>query len=205
MYCIISSKLILICFSTSRAKETALHFAVQIGSTDIIQQLLDAGANINAINNIGESALTIAIQERQIKIVKYLVKAGCKLYSGDYLSPLCLACRQNSQNLIGYLLSEGYNVSADHSVRRYIYLQLEESSPDLLAYIYYRCDNPLMLKEICRVALRRHLNQSIKEKVFRLVIPKILQEWVAQDNIYEHMMGDPCLTKATGRRHKLIV
>ena len=198
-------QIILIPFSTSRAKETALHFAVQIGSTDIIQQLLDAGASINAINNIGESALTIAVQERKLKIVKHLVKAGCKLYTGDYLSPLCLACRQNSQDIIGYFLSEGYNVSADHSVRRYIYLQLEESSPDLLAYIYYRCENPLTLKETCRVALRRLLDQGIKEKVLLLVIPKILQAWVAQDNIYKHMMEDPSLTQASGRRQKLIV
>ena len=136
--------------------------------------------------------------------MKYLVKAGCKLYNGDYLSALCLACRQNSHDIIGYLLSEGYNVSADHSVRRYIYLQLEESSPDLLAYIYFRCENPLTLKEICRMALRRHLNQSIKEKVHLLVIPKILQVWVAQDNIYKHMMGDSCLMKTSVRRQKLI-
>ena len=162
-----------------------MHFAVQIGSTDIIQQLLDAGANINAINNVGESALTIAIQERRIKMVKFLVSAGCKLYAGDYLSPLCLACRQNSPDIIGYLLSEGYNVSADHSVRRYIFLQLEENSPELLAYIYYRCENPQTLKEMSRVVIRRALNPSIEERVFQLVIPKTLQDWIIQDNIYK--------------------
>ena len=181
-------------FSTSRAKETALHYAVQVGSTDIIQQLLDAGANINAINNIGESALTIAIQERKLTIVKYLVSSGCKLFSGDYLSPLCLACRQNSQDIIGFLLSEGYNVSGDQSLRRYIFLQLEESNPVLFAYIYFRCENPMTLKETCRVVLRKHLNQPINETVFQLAMPRILQDWTAEDNIYKwNIFSESCI------------
>ena len=156
-----------------------------MGSTDIIQQLLDAGANIDAINNIGESALTIAIQERKLDVVKYLVSAGCKLLSSDYLSPLCLACRQNSQDIVGYLLSEGYNVSGDLSLRRYIFLQLEETNPILFTYIYYRCENPMTLKETCRVVLRRNLTPPIQEAVFQLVIPKTLQDWTAEDNIYK--------------------
>ena len=156
-------------------------------STKIIQQLLDSGASVNARNHHGETPLAIAIQEKKLSVIKYLVGCRCDFGYSEYLSPLYIACRQNSQDIICYLLSEGYNVGKDSSFRRYIFLQLEESNPALLSYLQYRCENPLSLKEICRIFVRRGLQPSIREKLQGQNLPKSLLDWVTMDDIYGQM------------------
>lgn len=125
------------------------------------------------------------MQEKKLNIVKFLVEAGCKLDHSEYLSPLYIACRQNSQDIICYLLSEGFNISLDRWLMRYTYLKLEQANPELLAYIFHRCENPLSLKEICRSSLRRTLRPGIKEKLQHLQLPKSLKQWLAKDIIYD--------------------
>ncbi|KAH3816886.1 26S proteasome non-ATPase regulatory subunit 10-like isoform X2 [Dreissena polymorpha] len=168
----------------SRAKETALHYAVQVASMDIIQQLLDAGADLNSLNNIGESPLTVAIQERKLSVVKFLVETGCRLDHTDSLSPMYIACRQNSQDIICFLLSEGFNVSADRYLMRYTYLHLVESNPQLLEAIFHRIENPASLKEHCRTVIRKALRPNMMGKITKLSLPKLMKVWIQTDNIY---------------------
>jgi hypothetical protein len=137
------------------------------------------------VNNLGETPLALAVQEKKLNIVKYLVEAGCKFDHSEYLSPMYIACRQNSQDIISYFLSEGVNLSRDRWLMRYTYLKLEESNPELLAFVFHRCENPLTLKEICRSNIRKALQPKLKEKVYRLKLPKSLEHWVASDIIHD--------------------
>jgi len=171
----------------SRAHETALHFAVQVGSKDILQQLLDAGSNINCVNNIGETPLTIAVQEKKLPIVKFLVEAGCRLEYTDHMSPVHIACRQSSQDILCYFLSEGLNLSKDRWLPTCVYIKLFESNPDLLATIYYLCHNPLSLKHACRKVIRKSLRPNLTEKINQLTLPKKVKQWIGSDLIYSHM------------------
>lgn len=161
-----------------------MHYAVQVGSTDIIQQLLDAGANIDCVNNIGETPLAIAVQERKLNIVKFLVEAGCKLDHRELLSPVHIACRQNSQDILCYLLSEGINLSQDKWLLKYAYIQLFESNPDLLETVIFLCQNPLPLRQACRRTIRSALRPSLVEKVNKLKLPVSVRDWIAADVIY---------------------
>ncbi|KAL4226787.1 hypothetical protein ACF0H5_014766 [Mactra antiquata] len=169
----------------SSAEETALHFAVQVGSTDIVRLLLNAGANINSTNILGETPLALAVQEKKINVVKFLIETGCTSDQSDNLSPFFIACRQNSQDIICYLLSEGYNLSQNAWLKRYTYLRLEESNPKLLEYIFYRCENPMTLKESCRKRIRQSLRPNLRDKVPLLNLPKALKQWIIKDFIYD--------------------
>jgi len=51
-----------------------LHFAVHFRKMEVIQFLLNKGADINAIDNLSQNPLHIAVEKNNIEIVKYLVE-----------------------------------------------------------------------------------------------------------------------------------
>lgn len=161
-----------------------MHYAVQVSSVKIIQSLINAGADIDKFNNIGETPFMIAVQEGQLNSARELVYAGCKIDRYLYVSPLSTACLHNNQKMIKYLLSEGYNVSKDIPVRQQIFLKLEESNPELLDYVYHRCLNPLTLKELCRLRIRSRWRSNLEMILVSVVLPKQLKEFLIAEIIY---------------------
>ena len=55
---------------------TALHYAVVQGDMDVVQVLIDAGADIDTQNDLGRSPLNTACESGALDIVKMLVRAG---------------------------------------------------------------------------------------------------------------------------------
>ncbi|KAJ8249650.1 hypothetical protein COCON_G00228660 [Conger conger] len=56
-------------------KNTALHWAVLAGNTTVISLLLDAGANVDAQNIKGETALDLAKQRKNVWMINHLQEA----------------------------------------------------------------------------------------------------------------------------------
>ena len=56
--------------------ETPLMAAARVGFRDAAEWLVGLGAKVNAANRAGETALIIAVQRRQVPIVRVLVDAG---------------------------------------------------------------------------------------------------------------------------------
>lgn len=124
------------------------------------------------------------MQERKLNIVKYLVEAGCRIEQSELLSPIHIACRQNSQDILCYLLSEGTNLSRDKWLLKYSYIQLFESNPDLLATVFHLCENPRPLRETCRTVIRKVLRPNLLVKVKKLNLPNSVKSWIGADSIY---------------------
>eukprot|EP01126_Amoeba_proteus_P059440 TRINITY_DN7763_c0_g1_i12.p1 TRINITY_DN7763_c0_g1~~TRINITY_DN7763_c0_g1_i12.p1 ORF type:complete len:108 (-),score=14.76 TRINITY_DN7763_c0_g1_i12:779-1102(-) len=55
---------------------TSLHFAAKEGHCEIIQTLIDAGADVNALDGLYWSALDNAVEYRKIEAIKVLLKNG---------------------------------------------------------------------------------------------------------------------------------
>ncbi|CAN5819491.1 ankyrin repeat domain-containing protein [soil metagenome] len=75
---------------------TALHWAVQEGHIDIIEDLIRHGASLNAIDNDGFTPLAIAVGENKPSALKCLLNAGASPnilnpHDGNG-TPLHLAC-----------------------------------------------------------------------------------------------------------------
>jgi ankyrin repeat protein len=69
---------------TYESKPPLLHIATKYGSTDIIQLLLDGGADINCKNKSNQTALTIATcvsYENSIHTVSFLLEQGADIYT----------------------------------------------------------------------------------------------------------------------------
>jgi ankyrin repeat protein len=50
--------------------------AARVGFDDAVQLLLEKGAKVDGENKMGETALIVAVQQRQPEIVKLLLSAG---------------------------------------------------------------------------------------------------------------------------------
>ena len=86
--------------------ETALHVAVQKKATDVVQVLIDAGADIDIQNNEDESLLHAACDSGALDIVKMLVRAGTGVRAVDDQGRTCLmlaACSGHTET-VRYLL-----------------------------------------------------------------------------------------------------
>ena len=68
---------------------TALHFAVQQKHADVVQVLIDAGADIKTTND-GHSSLRLAILSGELTTVKMLVEAGADVRATDAEGATCL-------------------------------------------------------------------------------------------------------------------
>jgi ankyrin repeat protein len=60
----------------ARNGDTPLIAAARVGFDDAVLWLLSKRARVDATNRMGETALTIAVQARQVPIVKLLLEAG---------------------------------------------------------------------------------------------------------------------------------
>ena len=74
---------------------TALHFAVQEGHHDVVEVLIDAGADIDAKINGGRTPLHVACLYRKLAIVKVLVKAGADVCVTTNEGTTCLMLASN--------------------------------------------------------------------------------------------------------------
>ena len=93
---------------------TPLHWAAYQDDLAKVDQLIRAGANVNAANDIGATPLWAASVNGSAPIVKRLLDAGAKpnaaLLSGE--SPLMAAARAGKLAAVDALLAKGANPNA---------------------------------------------------------------------------------------------
>ena len=115
---------------------TALHCAVQKGHVDVVQVLIDAGADIDAKNEVGRSPLMFASIKGHLDVVKVLVEAGAGVRATNNDGDTCLLIAANfgHTETVRYLVGlkdvdvnhQGtYNHTALHSA-------VDEGHPDVV-------------------------------------------------------------------------
>jgi|GEM_PF-2560460 hypothetical protein len=93
--------------------ETPLHVAAREGFTDIVIDLLNAGANIDALNDSHESSLLRSTRSGYENTVKILLQRGADPDVADKhaFTPLYVAVSKENQALVQLLLSGNANVN----------------------------------------------------------------------------------------------
>ncbi|MBN2354400.1 MAG: ankyrin repeat domain-containing protein [Spirochaetales bacterium] len=103
-------------------RRTPFFFAGQSGDVEIADMLLAAGADIDAVDEVGYTALSNAIITGHVNMSKYLIAKGASLSRGQYTHsvddypPLLVACRMNDVELLQMIVDRGVDV--DQPVRR---------------------------------------------------------------------------------------
>jgi ankyrin repeat protein len=97
-------------YRLGRRQKTLLHLAAVKGDPEMVTILLSHGANVNALDNNGDSALYLALNLplffHQIAIVQSLLDAGAKVnhQNHDGWSPLHRACFLGEPKLVEIIL-----------------------------------------------------------------------------------------------------
>lgn len=91
----------------------ALHTAVRYGHYEVVERLLQAGANIDGRDRRGLTALHIAAEAGKVPIIKLLLSAGCnaRAISESGTTALYRAARSGSLNAVQILLREDDRVN----------------------------------------------------------------------------------------------
>ena len=75
----------------------ALHAAAYRGHEDVVQLLLENGAEVDAVGNDGETAVYLAGHEHKGGVVKLLLRAGAKMKTEKYDPVLAVLNEQNEE------------------------------------------------------------------------------------------------------------
>lgn len=84
-----------------------LKIACAYGDLDIVQCLIDNGADVNNFSEEWLSPLHFAAYNNHVHVGKLLVKHGCKLSHPGVVSPLHLAVAQGHVSMVEFLLRSG--------------------------------------------------------------------------------------------------
>src|SRR4051812_47669773 len=115
-YCVLltASLLLLLAAATAATplddKRDALWSAVRASDVKAIQAALDAGADVNAKNEMGVSALWIAASKGKLDVIKLLVERGADVNVRDgiwYQTPLSYAVSGRKLEVAQFLIKAG--------------------------------------------------------------------------------------------------
>ena len=81
--------------------------AAATGNLQIVESLLEHGADINSVDEWHQTALFKACWLSYLKMVKYLVVKGADINKADYHGTTCLMVSLRNLDLCNYLLSQG--------------------------------------------------------------------------------------------------
>ena len=123
--------------------DDGLHKASESGHVNTMRYLIDNGANVNALNNLGESPLSVASRGQHLAVLMLLEK-GSKLNTVDkrgYM-PLQLALLREQVDISRSLIQHGakLNIKVQHT-----------ESPLQIAYA---SSNPMLIKYIIQAGCR---------------------------------------------------
>lgn len=93
---------------------TALHWAVQRDDSNLVDQLIKAGADVNAKNDYGSTPMSEAALNGDVAVIEKLLKAGADVESpnADGQTALMVVARSSNVAAAKMLLSHGANVNA---------------------------------------------------------------------------------------------
>jgi len=134
---------------------TALHLAASEGKLDILELLLDHGADINATNATGKTALTLGVVccpwEKYTQVVRILVEKGTDIDSvdNDGNTALMVAAKHTNQPLEAIEIL--FDMGAKRSVKNFV--------GQTALMIAAACGNDLIVEWL----LQRRTNSSIEE------------------------------------------
>ena len=180
----------------SESGSSALMVAIGLllAKRETIDQLLTAGADVDIMNNKGETAFTVATVHSNVALAKRLLMANChisnKARAGMVRSarmyPLKLHLKSGQpvkKNIIRLLFAAGVILDNDNVLKK----RLQD--------VLQLTDVKMHLKHICREATRKHLlkldpHQHLFSRIPKLGLPEIINQYLLYDESLKENESD---------------
>lgn len=130
------------------ADDAGMFKAVKANDTAVLNAFFDAGVSPNAVNEKGDTLLTYAIENSELKTIKPLIeKADINQQSKNGNAPLHLALYKNKEDIFDALLAKNANVNVgglDGNTKNQtpLYLAVIKSREDLVQKLLERGADP---------------------------------------------------------------
>ncbi|KAI9368840.1 hypothetical protein BJX61DRAFT_546147 [Aspergillus egyptiacus] len=152
---------------------TALMEAARTGHAEVIEYLVSVGANPNAVNSRGDTALHLAIEQNLGTVVELLLslKADVQAENHQGLTPVGMAVRDkgvlstlrmNSGGVSNFITQSGGEGTAPPGI------QASSSSSSPRSYVPTKCEDQLHAAFVIKVASQRRLPAAIIGYIFDL-------------------------------------
>ena len=119
-------------------RSTAVHTAILFGKDDILQLLIENGADINAKDNQGNSPIYIAVKNNEIRILRILIEKGADINAKNNLgqSPLHLAVELNNFNYTQVLILSHADINTlDANRNSPIHIAIKNGNIEIMKYL----------------------------------------------------------------------
>lgn len=95
------------------SQKSPLHYALEENYTEIVELLIENGADIALEDFNGETPIYGAIENKSYNLVKILIEKGTDVnyVAPEYYSPLRLACRKSTIEIVQLLIDAGADVN----------------------------------------------------------------------------------------------
>ena len=140
--------------------DTALIYASENGHKEVVEVLLDNGADVNAYNNYGNTALMMASSKGHIKIVEMLLEKEADLdaKNNDGETALIIANENEHKEVVEMLLDNGADVKTLEEVHKGVL----SNAQNRINFLNEKRENNKDLKES-----RENDLQECKEKILK--------------------------------------
>ncbi|XP_035777131.1 putative ankyrin repeat protein RF_0580 [Anopheles albimanus] len=153
--------------------ETFLYLAVRAGSVDLVNVLLDSGANIDlGVADTGVTPLHLAVYDRNLTLVRHLIERGANLQAQNCVGMTIAhyAIDTNDLTMVKYVLGQGISLETRDRchwtlIFRAIYMR---ASIDIVRHLLERKCR-LKVKDRLRLTPLYYANMVGNEEIIRLL------------------------------------
>ncbi len=144
---------------TKNKGEKLIHMACKKGYTDIVEILLDKGADVIAKDQYGNTPIELASRFKNIEIIRILANkifeeltCACKMKESDIEkiktlveqdvninledkyknTPIVYACKTGRYDIVNYLLENGFNLRKDRHIKKMLKYACNNDTKDVL-------------------------------------------------------------------------
>lgn len=97
-------------------------------NSNIVRILLDAGGNVDGVDNLGFAHLYHAIYHNRVDIVQLLIERGCCKHFRNVLNYTELAARCGHVDIVKLLISNGFEATVHAEIYLYNFLSSSKSA-----------------------------------------------------------------------------
>lgn len=139
--------------ASNRLKITPLLYAVTTGNLEIVELLINHGADVNKPRNDGSTALMLAIYHNHIDIVRLLICRGANIKATNQngLFPLAIAAYAKNNNIAKILIGAGADLNQPSANQTVLHIAVLRNNLELI-YLLLRNNADMYLFNRCGVS-----------------------------------------------------